>query len=247
MSWQATAWVIEHSKHKGSNLLTLLCIANCANEDGSDCWPSKERLAKDTRMSSRQLNRIIDKLEASGELIVRRSPGRLANHYALPLMKPNPDKMSRLGQSPNPDILTPNPDILDANPDIAMSHDPSVRTINKNSHREMVKPKRPQTVLTPPFQSTAFLDALATYKASRTRKLKPESELLLYDDLISWGEAEAIFALRGAAKAGHLQVLHPSKYRNGNLSNGNGYSREISDLMSRQAEIAAKMGRVYKP
>lgn len=133
MSWQATSWVIEHSKQKGSSLLVLLCIANCANESGTNCWPSKARLSRDTRMSPRQLDRIVNQLEASGELAVVHSTGRFPNHYSFPFMT-NPVKMSGL---PTPSFEPSNPVISDVNPVIAMAHDPSVRTISKkNSHKE---------------------------------------------------------------------------------------------------------------
>lgn len=127
MSWQATNWVIQNSQHKGSALLVMLCIANCANEDGTDCWPNKARLARDTRLSVRQLDRTVNQLEASGELAVRRSTGRYANHYGFPLMQVNPDKMTGLKPTKaTPSSLPPNPVISDTNPVIAMSHDPSV-------------------------------------------------------------------------------------------------------------------------
>jgi hypothetical protein len=132
MSWQATNWVIEKSRHKGSALLTMLCIANCANEDGSDAFPSKERLARDTRLSERQIARILEQLEKSGELAVKRSTGRHPNHYAFPFM--GEDKMSPLpGKRPtmtnptsNHDISAGNHDILTTNHDAAMSQDPSI-------------------------------------------------------------------------------------------------------------------------
>ena len=135
MSWQATNWVIEHSRHKGSALLVMMCIANCANEDGSDAFPSGDRLARDTRLTRRQVLRIIDKLEQSGEIAVRRSAGRLPNHYAFPLM--NSEEMSPLAKKRTPeatvtfqlvngDISDINGDISTPNQDIAMSHDPSI-------------------------------------------------------------------------------------------------------------------------
>lgn len=124
MSWQATAWVIENSSHKGSALLVMLMIANCANENGSDCWPSLPRLAKDTRLSKRQVLRVIEVLEKSGEITVQHSTGRHSNHYSFPLM--NSDKMSPFKTSPNGDISGTNGDISRTNGDIAMSPDPSV-------------------------------------------------------------------------------------------------------------------------
>ena len=151
MSWQATAWVIEHSKHKGSALLTLLCIANCSNESGTDAFPGIPRLARDTRMSLRQVARIIDKLEESGELKVARKEGR-SHHYSFPLM--TPDKMSGVKKRQTPDIPAPTPDILTATPDIAMSPDPSVRSVSKNSHTPRERAKGYKQELKPPEEKT---------------------------------------------------------------------------------------------
>jgi hypothetical protein len=135
MSWQATNWVIEHSQHKGSALLTLLCIANCANQDGSDCWPNLERLAKDTRLGKRQLIRIVEALEKSGELEVHHSTGRYPNHYSFPLM--NGDKMTPLKTNPTVTFPHGNGDISGTNGDIAMSPDPSIEQSNENHRRLM--------------------------------------------------------------------------------------------------------------
>lgn len=162
MSWQATAWVIEKSKHKGSALLTLLCIANCANESGANAFPGMPRLARDTRMSLRQVSRIIEKLEASGELAVERREGR-NHHYSLPLMAP--DKLTGVQKPKTPDISAPTPDILTATPDIAVSSDPSVRSVSKNDQRSRArgykqepKPPEPKFLYPPPdFEITNSL------------------------------------------------------------------------------------------
>jgi hypothetical protein len=140
MSWQATSWVIENSKHKGSCLLVMMIIANCANESGQDCWPGIARLAKDTRMSQRQLIRIIERLETSGELAVKHSSGRFPNHYGFPLMNPdildaNPDKMSVLQPTPTlTQLCPPNTDISGLNTDTAMSTDPSLERSKNGQH-----------------------------------------------------------------------------------------------------------------
>lgn len=111
MSWQATSWVIERSKHKGSALLTLLCIANCANGNGTHARPGMSRLAKDTRMSRRQVVRIVEKLEASGEIAIRKSEG-VENSYSLPLMVGTGDKMTRVENATTRDtIMSPTRDI----------------------------------------------------------------------------------------------------------------------------------------
>ncbi len=150
MSVQASSWVIEHSKHKGSSLLVLLMIANHAHADGTNAFPSLQTLARECRMSLRQISRIVDALEKSGELRVERSGGRLSHRYALPLMQrgqdvvsDNPDILSTL----NPDNLstladatrtfpTPNVDISAPNVDIAMSPDPSIEPLREKKEEE---------------------------------------------------------------------------------------------------------------
>lgn len=141
MSWQATSWVIEHSEHKGSALLTLLCIANCANSDGSHARPGMTRLAKDTRMSRRQVVRIIEKLEASGELTIKRRDG-VENSYSMPLV--TSDKMSRVKKPTTRDT------IMSPTRDIAMAPDPKDSKIlntpslsPSRSYRPKTKPAKP--------------------------------------------------------------------------------------------------------
>ena len=76
MSVQAFSHVINHSTHKGGELLCLMMIANHAHADGTNAFPSLRTLAGECRMSERQIRRIIDKLETSGELLVDRGIGR---------------------------------------------------------------------------------------------------------------------------------------------------------------------------
>ena len=88
MSWQANTWVTEHSVHKGSELLCLIMIANHAHSDGTNAFPSMENLAAECRMSVRQMQRIIQRLEVSGELLVVRGTGRGNVHnFSLPGVK----------------------------------------------------------------------------------------------------------------------------------------------------------------
>ena len=71
-----------HSRQKGSRLLVLLFIASHL-DDGEQ--PSQKQLAEDSRMSVRQVTRIVDSLELSGELKVDRSGGHTAHRYAIPV------------------------------------------------------------------------------------------------------------------------------------------------------------------
>lgn len=67
--------VWDNSKHKGSDLLVLLVIADHANDDGSGAWPSILRLATMTRLSERAVQYSLRHLEASGELIIQKNAG----------------------------------------------------------------------------------------------------------------------------------------------------------------------------
>ena len=93
MSFQAQNWVITYSKQKGSALLVLLMIANHAHSDGTNAFPSIKTLAKECRLSERQITRIVGQLEQSGELLIERSIGRTVHNYSISMIL-NPDKMS---------------------------------------------------------------------------------------------------------------------------------------------------------
>lgn len=108
MSVQAMSWVIEHSTRKGADLLCLLMIANHAHADGSNSFPSLDVLAKECRMSQRQIARIVARLEESGSITVdRRGGGRgRSNTYRVIMDSAvKGDKMSE-NTAANSDIIT---------------------------------------------------------------------------------------------------------------------------------------------
>jgi len=82
----------QSSRRKGSELLLLLAIADNANDSGY-AYPGIEYLARKSRLSERQVRRIIQSLEESGELSVDRNHKNnryQINLYALTI----PDIMS---------------------------------------------------------------------------------------------------------------------------------------------------------
>ena len=68
MSWDAVGHVVAHSRHKGSELLVLILLANHAGSDGWECWPSVRLLAAESRITDRQVRRCLRALESSGEI-----------------------------------------------------------------------------------------------------------------------------------------------------------------------------------
>lgn len=81
-------WVWQHSLADGTVRLVLLAIADSANDDGLDAWPSMSRLCQKTRLSERTVRRSIRELEQLGELRClggRRGAGgrRVSNRYEV--------------------------------------------------------------------------------------------------------------------------------------------------------------------
>lgn len=68
MSIKVMSRVWECSRHKGSELLLLLAIADFADDRGTNAYPSTETLAKKVRLSERSVQYLLRKLESSGEL-----------------------------------------------------------------------------------------------------------------------------------------------------------------------------------
>lgn len=67
MSWQATSWAKKTQGHAtATDKLLLMVMADYADPDTWECWPSQARLAKYVGCSVRTVQRAIDQLEAVG-------------------------------------------------------------------------------------------------------------------------------------------------------------------------------------
>lgn len=150
MSVKCMARVWEHSQLKGGGLLLMLAIADHASDDGF-AWPGEKRLAFKTRMSERQVRRLITEAETKRELYVHRDRQRRRNNQYLVLLGqtdaqkekalstrfsiaaedktvPIPDKMSGDAGEVSPDKMSGTPDIaVSGTQDIAMSSYPSTK------------------------------------------------------------------------------------------------------------------------
>lgn len=83
MSIDVMSAVWKHSEHKGTDLLTLLSIADNASDDGF-AYPGYDYIAAKTRMSKRAVQNVVKKLIASGELslVAQGTQGR-SNLYSI--------------------------------------------------------------------------------------------------------------------------------------------------------------------
>jgi len=79
MSVQAIAWVLDEAPGLTARLMpTLLALANEANRDGANAWPSVARIARQARKSERQVRYDLRELERIG--LIARGDQRLVSH-----------------------------------------------------------------------------------------------------------------------------------------------------------------------
>ena len=84
MSIKISTWVWDNSPLEGAQLLIHLALADSANEDSGECWPSQKHLAKRARCHVETVRRTIRQLEEMGLLqVVESSNGRKNNKYRL--------------------------------------------------------------------------------------------------------------------------------------------------------------------
>ncbi|SBW21024.1 hypothetical protein FDG2_1868 [Candidatus Protofrankia californiensis] len=77
-------WVWESSTTAGNERLVLLAIADTADDNGGNAWPSVATLARKTRLDARTVQRVIRRLVAGGHLLVATAAGRGgSNVYTL--------------------------------------------------------------------------------------------------------------------------------------------------------------------
>jgi len=85
MSWQARAWVIERSTHRGVTLFCLYMIADELNAQGVGSYASVTHLGRLMRMMRPAVQRILRRLEKSEELVcVKRGTGRENTVWRIP-------------------------------------------------------------------------------------------------------------------------------------------------------------------
>lgn len=77
-------WVFDHSRATGNDRLVLLSLADHADDEEWECWPSLERIAVKALVSVRTVQRSIATLVELGELEVAPGGGRgRSNRYRL--------------------------------------------------------------------------------------------------------------------------------------------------------------------
>lgn len=83
MSIHVMSWVFKHSDAELGERLVLLALAEFANDDGTDAYPSVKTLVERTRLSERQVQYCLRSLENSGKISADGKGPRGTNRYAV--------------------------------------------------------------------------------------------------------------------------------------------------------------------
>ena len=98
MSVKIMSDVFEHSKTEGNARLVLLCLADCANDEGV-CWPSIRKIAQKANLSEPMTKKYLNALISVG-LVNREeredhSGRQTSNFYTIDIMKIGSDEITR--------------------------------------------------------------------------------------------------------------------------------------------------------
>jgi hypothetical protein len=93
------AWVFNNSTSTGIDRLVLLAIADAANDEGAEAWPSMSTIARKAGVDKRTVARSIARLEQLGELRRSRNGGRpghggVSNSYRVCMASPQKEGQS---------------------------------------------------------------------------------------------------------------------------------------------------------
>lgn len=132
MSVGVMSWVWQHSSTSGNDRLALLCLADEADDDGGNCYPSMERIAAKCNVDKGTAIDAIKRLEALEEILVLRPERRGRGHhnrYVLVLGR-NPGALRQaLGWTPPNGGGPPPLDPVD-NPDEIGGESPPIEPVN---------------------------------------------------------------------------------------------------------------------
>lgn len=137
--------VLDRGPRQQSDALVLLALADSADKDSGECWPSHKTIAHRARLSDRQVRTVLARLRADGwvtwEARKRGNGSAASNLYCLNLEK--------LGEAPRKSVPPgdgPPRKSVPASPEVTSDHAPEVTSPlepsqNKNLGAKASKPR----------------------------------------------------------------------------------------------------------
>ncbi len=120
MSVHVSSAVWLNERIRGTSKLVLLKLADCADDDGRNAYPSVARIARECGIGERSVQRILGGLINAGYLVVTREASaiihRPTTYRVLPgaKMTPGAKRMSEMAPDPSVSDLDPDQEFLDS-------------------------------------------------------------------------------------------------------------------------------------
>lgn len=253
MGIAASKLVWAKSKSKGATRLVVLCLAEHANDNGV-CWPSISTIARETKVSDRQVTRAIQELVNLKEVaIIEKGDGRgKSTIYTITLKDDMVSSFEPQEAQEKGDIPSQKDDICDIKGDILSEKGDTMSPEPSYNHQEpLTEPSKGDTPLPPKkskrtkktaepitFSLLPVIDTpqvrqlLADFEANRREMKKPMTQRaadLLVKRLAGVGECEAVERLQNAISSGWQGVFFAGdefKYRQGGYKNGRHKTKE---------------------
>jgi hypothetical protein len=134
VSVKAMSWVFEHSRSALADRLVLLAIADHANNDGLDAWPSVATIARKARVGRSTAFRSIERLVELGEITVESGGGRgRRNCYQLLMERSQNDTVTNGPRLRPPPAETVQPTVVNGptyEPETVQDCDPNLKKNN---------------------------------------------------------------------------------------------------------------------
>ena len=91
MAISVMTWVWNHSRSRSTRRLVLLAIADCANSEGGQAWPSVAELMRKAGLGERAVQTALTDLVDLGELVIEYNAGpKGCNRYRVVMTDPTP-------------------------------------------------------------------------------------------------------------------------------------------------------------
>lgn len=148
------SWVFEHSEATLGDRLVLLAIADHANHDGCDAWPSVPIIAQKARVDRASVFRAIKRLVDLGELEVHSRPGH-RNVYRVVICDPSQIATRRILSSKGSQSATGTPlSFKPSEPSLAEGSQSATGTASDGGGANHGPPVRPWETIRPPREAT---------------------------------------------------------------------------------------------
>lgn len=191
--------VLDRGPARLSDMAVLLAIADSADKDTGECWPSQRTIAARSRQTDRSVRNVLERLRADGWLTWKKrdraNGSRASSVYTVNLAK--------LGETPRNHVPAPRNDVP-APPEPRSDHAPEPRSALEPSHQ--IEPSRaslrPRPARHGAHRSSVVSEGLASADASgfdvgslgrfERSQLQGGKSVLIGGRLVKPGSTEAV-------------------------------------------------------